>query len=229
MQALHFVGKYDPSTTRSILWHAGASAVSVAGIQLSRYAHLVAAPSPSGGPASCSSTASAAPVVFATARKPEKCAFAIEQLGATAAVDISQHPDKRSWAAEVKARNDGRGVDLVIDFLGGPYLDTNLDVLERDGRVVMLGLLDGVLTAGPFNVAALITKRAQVQGSQLRSRSLEYLVRLREFFEEHVLPKLLDGRLSHVVERVVAWEQIQEAHELLESNETKGKVVCVVT
>lgn len=221
MQALHFVGQYDPSTTRSILWHAGASAVSIAGIQLSRYAHL-AAPSPPSGP-------STAPAVFATARRPEKCAFATEQLGATAAVDLSQHPDKRGWAAEVKARHGGRGVDLVIDFLGGPHLDANLDVLERDGRVVLLGLLDGVRTAGPFDVAALITKRARVQGSQLRSRSLEYLVRLREFFEAHVLPKLLDGRLRHVVERVVGWERIREAHELLEGNQTMGKVVCVVT
>ncbi|KAK8072256.1 zinc-binding dehydrogenase [Apiospora saccharicola] len=60
------------------------------------------------------STASTAPAVFATARKPEKCAFATEQLGATAAVDLSQHPDKRSWAAEVKAHNGHRGVDLVV-------------------------------------------------------------------------------------------------------------------
>ncbi|KAI0150938.1 oxidoreductase [Pestalotiopsis sp. NC0098] len=216
LQALHFVGLYDAEDTKSILWHAGASAVSVAGIQLSRDAHLVKSPN------------SPAPKVFATARKQEKCDFTVSELGATGAVDMSQHPDKKSWAAEVKALNGGQGVDLVVDFLGGPFLEANLDVLALDGRVVQLGWLDGPAAPAGINIAGFLVKRARVQGSQLRSRSLAYQAKLRDFFEAHVLPGLVEGRFQHVLERVLPWEQIGEAHELLESNSTKGKVVCVI-
>lgn len=216
MQALHVVGQYSAENTRSILWHAGASAVSVAGIQLSRDAHLIDHPD------------SPAPRVFATARKQAKCDFTVQELGATGAVDMSQHPDKRSWVSEVKKMNDGQGVDLVIDFLGGPYLESNLDALAIDGRIVQLGWLDGPVAPANVNIAGFLTKRARVQGSQLRSRTLEYQVKLRDFFETNVLPGLVDGRFKHVVERVVPWENVREAHELLESNQTKGKVVCVI-
>ncbi|KAI1749745.1 putative ToxD-like zinc binding oxidoreductase [Xylaria castorea] len=216
MQALHFVGQYDASTTKSILWHAGASAVSVAGIQLSKHAHLINSPN------------SPAPSVFATSRKRDKCDFVVNELGAKGAVDLSQHPDKRSWTDEIKTLNSGHGIDLVVDFLGGPYLESNLDVLALDGRVVQLGWLDGPVAPTNVNIAGFLTKRARVQGSQLRSRSLEYQIRLRDFFEANVLPGLVDGRFKHVVECVMPWERIQEAHLLLESNQTKGKVVCVI-
>jgi NADPH:quinone reductase-like Zn-dependent oxidoreductase len=216
MQALHFVGEYSTETTRSILWHAGASAVSVAGIQLSKHANLIDSPN------------SSAPSVFATARKQDKCAFIVDELGATGALDLSQHPDKRSWVSDIKGKNGGHGFDLIVDFLGGPYLESNLDALALDGRIVQLGWLDGPIAPANVNIAGFLTKRARVQGSQLRSRSLEYQVRLRDFFEANVLPGLVDGRFQHVIERVVPWEQVAEAHKLLESNQTKGKVVCVI-
>ncbi|KAI2624505.1 putative ToxD-like zinc binding oxidoreductase [Xylaria nigripes] len=215
MQALHFVGQYSADDTRSILWHAGASAVSVAGIQLSKYAHLIKSPN------------SAPPKVFGTARRQDKCSFVVNALGATGVVDLTHHSDKRSWASEIKAMNSGKGVDLVIDFLGGPYLESNLDVLAVDGRIVQLGWLDGPIATN-INIAGFLTKRARVQGSQLRSRALDYQIHLRDFFEANVLPLLVDGRFHHVIERIVPWERVQEAHELLESNKTMGKVVCII-
>jgi NADPH:quinone reductase-like Zn-dependent oxidoreductase len=124
--------------------------------------------------------------------------------------------------------NDNQGIDLVIDFLGGPYLQSNLDVLAIDGRVIQLGWLAGPIAPAGANVAGFLAKRACVQGSQLRSRSLDYQVKLRDFFVAHVLPGLVEGRFSHVVERVIPWENVREAHELLESNKTKGKVVCTI-
>jgi NADPH:quinone reductase-like Zn-dependent oxidoreductase len=216
IQALHFVGQYSSQTTKSILWHAGASAVSVAGIQLSRDANLIDSPS------------SSPPLVFATTRKQDKCDFVIRELGASGAVDLSQYPDKRKWATEVKALNEGRGIDLVVDFLGGPYLESNLEVLAIDGRVVQLGWLDGPIAPADANIAAFLAKRACVQGSQLRSRSLEYQVTLRDFFVANVLPGLVQGRFKHIVERVLPWSRVKDAHELLESKKTKGKVVCVI-
>ncbi len=141
---------------------------------------------------------------------------------------MDQHPDKRTWVGEVKALNGGQGVDLVIDFLGGPYFESNLDVLALDGRIVQLGWLAGPVTEGSVNIAGFMTKRARVQGSQLRSRSLDYQAKLRDLFVETVLPGLVDGRFKHVVERAVPWENVQEAHELMESNQNKGKIVCVI-
>lgn len=141
---------------------------------------------------------------------------------------MGRHADKHAWAAEVKARNGGQGVDLVIDFLGGPYLESNLDVLALDGRIVQLGWLAGPVTEGSANIAGFMTKRARVQGSQLRSRDLDYQAKLRDAFVEKVLPGLVDGRFKHVVERAVPWERVREAHELMESNRVKGKVVCVI-
>ena len=211
LQALYLVGGYTPEKTRSILWHAAASSVSVAGIQLSAHANP-----------------SAPPKVFATARKDDKCKFAVTKLGATATVNLAQHPDKRSWAGAVKALNGGEGVDLVVDFLGGPYIESNLDVLAIDGSIVQLGWLGGPITEGSVNIACIMTKRARVQGSQLRSRDLEYQVKVAELFVEKVLPGLVDGRLKHVVDKVVPWERVQEAHELMEGNQVKGKIVCVI-
>ncbi|KAI1323442.1 putative ToxD-like zinc binding oxidoreductase [Xylariaceae sp. FL0255] len=216
LQALHFVGNYGAETTNSILWHAGASAVSVAGIQLSKCAHQIQNPD------------APAPRVFGTARGSEKCEFIVNVLGASGSVDLLQHPDKHSWVNDIKAQNGGKGVDLVIDFLGGPYLEANLDVLALDGRVVQLGWLDGPKTGESINISSFLTKRARVQGSQLRSRSMDYQTRLRDFFEENILPGLIDGRFTHVTGRVIPWDRVEEAHTLLEKNQTKGKVVCVI-
>ncbi len=124
------------------------------------------------------------PPVFPTARRDDKCEFAVANLGATAAVNMAQHPDKRSWAAAVKALNGGQGVDLVVDFLGGPYIESNLDVLAIDGSIVQLGWLGGPITEGSVNIGCIMTKRARVQGSQLRSRDLEYQVKVKEIFVE---------------------------------------------
>lgn len=113
LQALYLVGGYDEKTTQSILWHAGASAVSIAGIQLSLAANesvgLENSPKPR-------------PVVLATARQDAKCDLA-KSLGAAGAVNTSMNTD---WVSEIKKMNGGRGVDLLIDFLGGPAFESNL-------------------------------------------------------------------------------------------------------
>lgn len=191
LQALYLVGEFDPKTTKSILWHAGASGVSIAGQQLSLHA---ASPSPN---------------VFATARKDAKCDFCVKTLGSKAAVNTTSTED---WASALKEANDGNGMDLVIDFVAAPYFQQNLDVLAMDGKVVMLGVMGGTKLGEGVDIGAILRKRARYQGSTLRSRDAEYQGKLRDLFEEKVLPELVSGKFKNPIEKVLPMEKIREAH-----------------
>ena len=218
LQALHLVGEYSPDTHRSILWHAGASSVSIAGIQLSLLANAhTSDPTHASLPP---------PKVFASARQDAKCEFCVEQLGATGAVNTTKNDGK--WADEVKRMNDGKGVDLVIDYVGASYFQQNLDVLAMDGRVVQLGAMGGTLLPEKPDIGGFVRKRIRFQGSTLRSRDPEYQGKLRDLFEEKVMGGLLDGSIECKIEKVMDWEKIVEAHQLMESNQTKGKIVCTI-
>lgn len=209
LQALYLVGEFSAATHKAILWHAGASSVSIAGIQLSRAA------------------ASPAPAVFATARQDGKCAFCVDKLGATYAANTTSAADGK-WSEEIKSHNGGRGVDLVVDLVGAPYFAENLAVCERDGRVVALGMMGGGALPAGVDMSAFVFKRVRFQGSTLRSRDPEYQGRLRDLFEEKALPGLKSGAFECHVEKVMSWEQIRQAHELMERNETKGKIICTI-
>ncbi|GAB1313890.1 Zinc-binding dehydrogenase [Madurella fahalii] len=199
-QALHFVLQITPG--KSVLWHAGASGVSIAGIQLSRLA--------------------GAGAIFATAGTADKCAF-VEELGATAAFNYKE----QDWVREILDRTDGKGVDLVVDFVGGSYFQKNLDVVARDGRICMLGLMGGAV-ADRVDVGKLLYKRVRVEGSTLRSRDEDYQGKLRDKLEEY-LPRFESGELKVLLDTVLPWEKITEAHKLLEQNKTMGKIICTVS
>lgn len=209
---------YSQRRVKSILWHAGTSSVSIAGIQLSLAAHLF-------HKTKIGETAPEPPKVFATARSDEKCNMCVSQLGCTGAINTARTPD---WAAAIKELNGGEGIDLVFDFVGGSYFQSNLNVLALDGAIINLGLLGGPIAPGPVDISGFIMKRARLEGSTLRTRSLDYQIRLRNLFVEKVLPGLVGGRFRHVVDTALKWEDVARAHEMLENNETKGKLVCTV-
>lgn len=98
----------------------------------------------------------------------------------------------------------------------------------KDGRVVLLGLMGGGQLPDGVNIAPLLMKRIRVEGSTLRSRDEEYQGRLRDTLVSHALPKFADGTFKVFVEKVLPFESIVEAHQLLESNTTKGKIICVI-
>jgi NADPH:quinone reductase-like Zn-dependent oxidoreductase len=118
-------------------------------------------------------------------------------------------------------------VDLVVDFVGGDYFQKNLDVVARDGRICMLGLMGGAV-AENVNIGKLLYKRARVEGSTLRSRDEEYQGRLRDRLEEY-LPKFESGELKVLIDTVLPWEDIVKAHQLLEENKTMGKIICTIS
>ncbi|KAF1963303.1 putative quinone oxidoreductase [Byssothecium circinans] len=202
-QALYLVSKFAPG--KSVLWHAAASTVSISGIQLAR--------------------ADGASAVYATARQDEKCEFAVKELGATAAFNSTT----TNWADEVLKATDGKGVDIIVDFVGGTYFNDNLKAIARDGVIVLLGLMGGAVIKGDVNIAPLLMKRATYVGSTLRTRDEEYQGKLRDQLVEHALPKLRDGSFKVYVEKVLPWEKVQDAHRLLEENKTKGKVICTIS
>jgi NADPH2:quinone reductase len=119
-------------------------------------------------------------------------------------------------------------VDLIVDFVGGTYFQGNLNSAARDGRIVLLGLMGGGQLPDGVNIAPLLFKRVRVEGSTLRSRGLDYQWKLRDTLVEHALPKLRDGTFKVFVEKVFSFKDIVEAHKLLESNTTKGKLICVI-
>ena len=198
LQAMYLVADFAPG--RSILWHAGASSVSIAGIQLSK--------------------ALGASAVYATVGSKEKVDFVTEALGADEAWDYNQ----AEWAEKVMGATDETGVDIIVDFVGQSYFQRNLDSVAVEGQVVIMGLLSGSVVPAGLDISAFVRKRVRVQGSRLRSRGIEYQEKLRDMLVERVLPGLVDGNLKVPIERVLDWRSIQEAHELMESNAIKGKL-----
>ncbi|KAI1419707.1 zinc-binding alcohol dehydrogenase domain-containing protein 2 [Xylaria sp. FL1777] len=200
-QALHLVGEF--AAGQSVLWHAGASGVSIAGIQLSRDA--------------------GASAVYATAGSDEKCAFIEAELGATKAFNYKTG----DWAQGILEATGGRGVDLIVDFVGASYFDKNMAVAARDGHWVMLGLLGGSKLEGT-DIGILLYKRIRVQGSTLRSRDPEYQSRLKDKLAEYI-PHFESGKLKVQIDSVFPMEDIIKAHELMEKNATTGKIICTVS
>jgi NADPH2:quinone reductase len=199
-QALFLIGEFQSGQT--VLWHAGASSVSISGIQLAK--------------------AEGAKAIYATAGSQEKIDFLEKELGVTKAFNYKT----QDWAAEIQKETGGAGVDLTVDFIGATYFQGNLDVAARDSRIVLLGLMGGGKLPDGVNIAPLLFKRVRIEGSTLRSRDEEYQRKLRDTLVEHALPKFCNGTFKIFVEKVFPFEQIQEAHKLLESNTTKGKIIC---
>ena len=197
---MYLVGEYAPG--KSILWHAGASSVSIAGIQLSK--------------------ADKASAIYVTAGSQEKIDLCVKELGATAGFNYHT----QDWAKEILQATDGKGVDVVIDFIGQNYFQGNLNVAARDGRIVHLGAMSGTKLPAGVDMGAFVSKRVRFEGSTLRSRDENYQGKLRNTLVEHSIPKLKDGSFKVPIEKVFPWEDIVKAHQLMESNQTKGKIIC---
>lgn len=198
-QALFLIGEFKSG--QSVLWHAGASSVSISGIQLAKDA--------------------GAKAIYATAGSQEKIDFLEKELGVTKAFNYKT----QDWASEIQTATSGAGVDLTVDFIGATYFQGNLDVAARDSRIVLLGLMGGGKLPEGVNIAPLLFKRVRIEGSTLRSRDLGYQQKLRDTLVEHALPRFCDGTFKVFVEKVFPFEGIEEAHKLLESNTTKGKII----
>jgi NADPH:quinone reductase len=184
------------SLGQTVLVHAAASGVGTAAIQL---AHAAGA------------------VTVGTSRSADKLAR-IEGLGLDHAVVAAE-----GRFAEAVRGAAGRAPEVVLDLVGAAYLEENLRVVAAQGCIVVVGLLGGA--KGTLTLARLLSKRARLVGTVLRSRALEEKAALAQAFGRDVLPLLSSGRIRPVVDSVIPMAQVADAHRRMESNETVGKVV----
>jgi len=160
--------------------------------------------------------------VVATAGSAAKCALA-ERLGARRAINYR----REDFVASIADLTDGRGVDVVLDIVGGPYTAQNLDCLARDGRLVQIGLLGG--TEATIPLWPIMAKRLTITGSTLRSRTPEEKGAIARAVEREVWPLLSAGRVRPVIDRTLPLTDATEAHRLLEAGEVMGKIVLTTS
>jgi len=130
--------------------------------------------------------------------------------------------DKR-FAEQVAAFSGGRGADVILDTVGAAYLAENIASLALKGRLVLIGMMAG--STAELSLSALLTKRAQITGSVLRSRPLEEKAALARAFARDVLPSIESGAIVPVIDCVMPMAEIAAAHRRMESNDNFGKIV----
>jgi NADPH:quinone reductase-like Zn-dependent oxidoreductase len=131
-----------------------------------------------------------------------------------------------NFAAEVARLTGGEGVHVVIDFIGAPYMEQNLQSLGMWGRIVLLATMGGV--QANVNLGLLMGKRISMRGVTMRTRTLEEKLAVTHRFAKDVLPLLASGKVKPVIETVFPLEKIGEAHRVMGENKNFGKLVVRV-
>lgn len=158
--------------------------------------------------------------VYATAGNSQKCELA-KQLGALQAFDYKT----QDFVREILTQTDNRGVDVILDVVGGPYLNRHLDVLAEDGRLAIIAFLGGA--SGELNVARLLKKRLTVTASTLRARSLEFKAQIAQELQSRVWPLLQAGLIKPVIHSRLPLSAAAAVHQMLEQGQVMGKVLLI--
>jgi putative PIG3 family NAD(P)H quinone oxidoreductase len=159
--------------------------------------------------------------VFATAGSDEKCR-ACEGLGAERGINYRT----TDFVAEVKDLTNGRGVDLILDIMGGSYVARNLNALAVEGRLVQIGLLESA--SATIDLWRVMGRRLTITGSTLRARPVVEKGQIAEALQTHVWPLLAQGVARPIVHATLPLAQAAEAHRLMESSAHVGKIVLTV-
>ncbi|MCU0232940.1 MAG: NAD(P)H-quinone oxidoreductase [Thermoanaerobaculales bacterium] len=158
--------------------------------------------------------------VVVTAGSDERCRRCLE-LGAEAAVNHRS----QDFVAAARELSDGRGVDVVLDCVGGPYLERHIEALAVGGRLVVIGLQGG--GHAELDLARLMRKRLTIVGSTLRARPAAEKAEIIDAFSDRFTEPLAGGRLRPVIDRTFPFEQAATAHRALAGGEVFGKIVLV--
>ena len=159
--------------------------------------------------------------VIATAGTDEKCR-AVEALGATRCINYRT----ADFAEAVKDITGGRGIDVILDIIGGTYTAKNLDCLAKDGRLVQIGLMGGADTS--ISLRPILLKRLTVTGSTLRIRTPAEKGAIAASLEREVWPLLESGRVKPVIAATYPLERAADAHRALEAGNVVGKLVLTI-
>ena len=187
-------------TGETLLVHGGTSGIGVAAIQIAK---------------------ALGARVFCTVGTPEK-AGAAQKLGADAAIDYR----RRDFMVEVSKLTEGRGVDVILYMVGGPYIERNLRSLALEGRLVQIAFMQTAKVEVDW--MPLMLRRLTFTGSTLRARSAEEKARLSRAVQDNVWPMVEDGRVQAVIDRVFPLDSAAEAHRRMESSDHIGKILLAV-
>ncbi len=157
--------------------------------------------------------------VFGTSRTADKLKEC-EKFGLDEGVLVS---NETNFAEIIKDKNSGKGVDVVLDLVGAGYFQANLESLNVKGRIILVGTTSGA--RAEINFSQVMSKRARIIGTVLRSRSTPEKAEATRKFAEGVVPLFLSGKLMPNIDKVFKIENVRQAHEYLESNASFGKVV----
>ena len=160
--------------------------------------------------------------VLATAGSADKCAACLE-LGADAAINYRD----QDFVAEVKRLTEGRGVDVLLDMVGGDYFSRNLRCMAKDGRLVIIAFLSGH-EANEVDLRPIMVKRLVVTGSTMRPRTPAEKGEIAAALETKVWPLLEQGQALPVIHQVFPLDQAAAAHALMESSTHIGKIMLKV-
>lgn len=158
--------------------------------------------------------------VFVTAGSEEKLAVC-KDLGA----DVCINYKTEDFVARVKEETGGKGVDVILDCMGASYFQRNLDSLNIDGRLFIIGTQGGAKTE--LNITSLFAKRLTVQAAGLRSRSTENKALIVSEVEKNVWPAIAVGKVKPVIYKYLPLCEAAEAHQLMESSQHIGKIMLV--
>lgn len=197
-QAIRWLAELQKGET--VLIHAGASGVGTAAIQIAK-------------------TLGAQPMVTASKSKHDFCL----KLGAAHAIDYKSE----NFEKTVEDLTNGKGVQVIMDFIGGPYFQHNLNSLALDGRLVIQGFMGGSKLSD-LNLAPILRRRIKVIGSTLRSRTLDYKIALAKDLHGFAWPLFESGELKPIVDTVFDWKEVVKAHQYMEANKNIGKIVLKV-
>ena len=188
------------SAGETILIHAGGSGVGTAGIQIAHHADAH---------------------VFVTAGTPGK----IDKCKALGAIEGINYKTT-DFVAEIERLTGAEGVDVVLDFIGAPYLKRNLSILKTKGRLLQVGLISG--TTAEINLSTLMRNRLKVIGSVMRPQSIDEKIAITQRFVDRWLPELKRGVLQPIIDTVFPLEEVQQAHTYMEANRNFGKIILKV-
>lgn len=158
---------------------------------------------------------------FATAGSENKC----EAISALGGKPINYRTT--DFAAEVLAQTGGRGIDIILDIIGGSYITGNLTALAREGRLVVIGFLGGTV-ANSVDLQAMALKRATITGSTMRARTAPEKAQIACELYTHVWPLLKAGLCRPIIHQVFSLTDTASAHALMESGNHIGKIVLQV-
>ena len=184
----------------TLLVHGGSSGIGSTAIQLAR-------------------TAGAA--VIATAGSDAKCAFCVD-LGASHAINYKSS----DWEATVGEHTGGKGVDVVLDMVAGPYMQKNMNVLGRDGRYVIIAFLKG--SKAELDMRQVLGKRLTITGSTLRPQTASEKAQIAAELRSRVLPLLETAEVRPIIDSTFPLADAAKAHALMESSRHMGKIVLQV-